>query len=148
MKKRFKFKLEQVLKFRKIQEDLALVDFSEASARLEVEEKKLQDLIKIRRESFSILNESQSSTLSEGIQLDQFVNLQDLCIHRQKKKVEHHQQIVEELREILQRRQTECKMIKEFKVKKGIEFKDEVDALEQKTLDELTVTRFVHKDVK
>ncbi len=148
MKRKFRFKLEQVLKYRKIQENIALVDFSEASARLQAEEKKLIELQTDRSESFSILGKAQSSTLSEGIHLDQFVMLQDVCISRQKKKVEHHQHIVEELREILQQRQTEYKMIKEFKVKKGIEFKDEVDALEQKALDELSVTRFVHKDDK
>lgn len=146
MKKKFKFKLEQVLKYRKIQENMALVDFAEASAVLSQEESKLEEFIKNRSEAFNILKNPTSATYSEGIQLDSFVKLQDVRIVRQKKKVEHHKQIVEELREILQQRQTEYKMIKEFKVKKSVEFKDEIDALEQKALDEISVTRFVHKD--
>lgn len=141
---RFKFPFENVLKHRKILEDLAQKDFQEAQA----------DLMKLRRELFAMhesIHGARSRAYEEQVaggtaspsltQIHEFIKGQDLRIERHMEKIKLAEHKVEEMREILRQKAIDYKIIEEHKEKKKSEFKVESNKKEQKEFDDLSSMR-------
>lgn len=145
---KFKFPLQNVMKHRKVLEDLAQRDYQEANARLNEEEKKLAKLYEAvdlaRQFSFKtqVHGGSAGSALS---QVDDFLKGQDIRIERQKKVIEEQRKIVEDFQEILRQRAVEYKIIEKYKDRKLDEFKVEKNKKEQKSADDMVSSRYLLK---
>lgn len=146
---KFRFNLEKVLHHRKLEENLAQKDFQEAVAKLNFEKSVLEDLEiqKKNARQFSYEKQVQGGKPAEDLKNSyEFLQGQDIRIDRQKKKIQYHEQMVEEAREILRKRAMEYKIIEKLKEKKKEQFDHEFELKLQKEADELTVTRYRRKE--
>lgn len=145
---KFKFPLQNVMKHRKVLEDLAQRDYQEANARLNDEEQKLAKLYEAvdmaRQFSFKtqVHGGSAGSALS---QVHDFLKGQDIRIERQKKVIEEQRKIVEDFQEILRQRAVDYKIIEKYKDRKLEEFKVEKNKKEQKSADDMVSSRYLLK---
>jgi flagellar FliJ protein len=141
---KFKFRFENVLKHRKIMEDVAQRDFQEANSLLNVEIEKLNNMIHAAHEAQEHLFEKQKQGGPAGPALSQvhdFLKGQDIRIARQRQKVQEYEKVVENLREILRHKAIEYKIMEGLKSKNQEEFKKEQNKKEQKNLDDLALMR-------
>lgn len=143
---KFKFQFQNVLKHRKVLEDLAQREFQEEQALYLAEVAKLERLHQEVRDAHQKAFETQVRGGSAGPALSQvheFLKLQDVRIERQQKKVQEFESRVEKLREILQQKAIDYKMIESLKERKKEEFRKESNQKEQKVADDLSTMRFL-----
>ena len=145
---KFKFQFESVLRHRKILEDLAQREFQEAQAAYFSEVARLEQL----RQGVHAANEQAFQNQLQGgsqipalSQTHEFLVLQDVRIERQQLKVQESEKRVEELREILQQKATDYKIIDKLKDRKKEEFKKEKSKSDQKKADDLSTIRFLQR---
>ena len=142
---KFKFSLEKVLRHRKSLEDLAQKDFQEALAVLNQEKQKLEEMQRAvdSARNFSFTRQKGGGTAGSSLsQVHDFLTGQDVRMDRQKKKIEHQEKMVEELREILRNKALDYKIMEGLKEKKKLKFKEQAKKTEQKKADEMNVMRF------
>ncbi len=148
---KFKFPFENVLKHRKILEDLAQRDFQESLAVLNEEIQKLEKMKEEVHQARITAFERQSHGGSAAPALSQvhdFLKGQDVRIERQQNKVQEFQKGVENLREILRQKAIDYKIIESLKDTKRAEFKKESNAKEQKISDEVGTMRFLREQAR
>ncbi len=143
---KFKFKLDKVLRHRKILEDLAQKDFQEAQAALNAQvdllEKMKNEKAEARRRSYEMQAQTGGQVLESLKQIHDFILLQDIRIEKQVKVIAEHEKLVEAKREILRQKAMDTKIIKRLEEKKREQFNNEQRINEQKELDEMSVLRF------
>lgn len=141
---KFKFQFENVMKHRKVLEDVAQREFEEIQSEYLGEVEKLNRLQQEVKDAHTNAYETQVRGGSAGPALSQvhdFLKLQDVRIERQQKKVQEFEKRVEELREILRLKAIDYKMIESLKDRKKQEFRKEKNKLEQKRSDDLSTMR-------
>lgn len=143
---KFKFNLQKVLDYRKTKENLAEKEFREAQFLLNEEINKLNSMLNIKHQSrqraFNIQHEGGNQAPQALQQVHDFVVGQDVRIEKQRAKVKEAEKLVEEKQEILRQISIEYKIMDKLKEKKKNEFKLEVEKIEQKEFDEMSVLRF------
>ncbi|GIL17633.1 MAG: hypothetical protein BroJett040_13840 [Oligoflexia bacterium] len=142
---KFKFSFQNVLKHRKILEDLAQRDFQEAQSRLYEEKNRLEKMkeeIYLARERAFAKTQEGGKTSPFLSQAYDFMSGQDIRIENQQIKIQECEKIVEELREILRQKAIDYKIIEGLRDKKKEEFATEQRKLEQKKADDLNMMRF------
>ncbi len=142
---KFKFNLQKVLEHRKTLENLAQKIFQEATYNLNVEVEKLRTMEHELHESFfrnQEYIEQGGSQAPAWQQVHEFKLGQEIKIARQKEVIQKHLQIVEQKRQDLMATTKEYKIIEKLKEKKQKEFIEEMNYLEQKELDEMTIMRY------
>lgn len=151
---KFKFKLEKVLQHRKILENLAQAEFSEAMLQLNKANDQLNQMLEQVHQSQilrqSILHESKNqmrhmSPLEQLKNIDLFLQGQKILIEKQQMKVEDARKTVEIRREILRNKVQDVKIIDKLKEKKQIEYAAEFEKEEQAQMDERATLRNAFK---
>jgi len=148
---KFKFQLQNILRHRKAVENAAQSEFMIAMAEFHKQEQILSDMF----EAIARARENAFQRQTEGgqaspalVQVEEFIKGQDIRIERQRNHIKQCEARVEELREILRQKAIEYKIIERYKDRKHEEFLVELNKLEMKESDELTVMRFRMKDQK
>lgn len=148
---KFRFPFQNVLKHRKILEDIAQKDFQLVVFELNKQKQILSDFqeqIFIAREEAYRL-QTKGGTASPALsQIHEFIKGQDIRIERQQAKIQECENKVEELREILRQKAVEYKIIERLRDKKKQEFAVEQRKLEQKQTDDLNTMRFRTEEKK
>ena len=143
---KFKFKLDKVLRHRKILEDLAQKDFQEAMAELNKQNEILEQLRQAkadaRARSYAQQSQTGGQVLESLKQIHDFIVLQDIRIEKQLQKIEECEKVVESRREILRQKAIDTKIIKKLEEKKKQQFTEEQQRLEQKEMDDNSNMRF------
>src|SRR4051812_12811323 len=115
---KFRFPFQNVLKHRKILEDIAQKDFQLVVFELNKQKQILSDMheqIFIAREEAYRL-QTQGGTASPALsQIHDFVKGQDIRIERQQAKIQDCEKKVEEMREILRQKAVEYKIIERLR---------------------------------
>lgn len=148
---KFRFPFQNVLKHRKILEDLAQRDFQEALHVLNQEIEKLNQMKmqvdQARTEAFQ--RQTTGGLATPGLrQIDEFLRGQDIRIERQQAKIQELEKKVEDLREILRVKAVDYKIIESLRDKKKTEFNLKQRKLEQKLADEMNTMRFRSEEQK
>lgn len=142
---KFKFSLQNVIKHRKVKEDLAQKDFMEAVAFLRSQEEKLHRLSSDLKKSYTQAGQFISQGGPQGPalqQINEFKKLQDIRIELQRSKVREAEKIVEERREILRLAALDTKIIEKYREKKFEDWKFDQKKAEQNEMDEMSILRF------
>lgn len=142
---KFKFPLQNVVKHRKIVEDLAQKDFLEAQAELNIEISKLEKMQQDLHDSHLRMGQLQMTGGHQGpalSQIHEFKKGQDVRIARQQHKIQEMEKLVEEKREILRQAALDYKIIEKLREKKFEEYKHERILTEQHEADEQSILRF------
>lgn len=143
---KFKFKLDKVLRHRKILEDLAQKDFQEVLAEYNKQvsflEKMREEKNDARRRSYEMQAQTGGQVSETLKQIHDFIVLQDIRIEKQVKVIADCEKLVEAKREILRQKAMDTKIIKRLEEKKREQFNDEQRKNEQKELDEISTMRF------
>lgn len=137
---KFNFRLEKVLRARKIAVDLAQKDFNEAMSFYNEQEKALEQMRELKTQtemSRAEIVSKESDWSSQVLQLNEFLNGQDYRIAGQIKRLTEIDKLVQNRREILLKASTEAKMIEKIREKKFKEFINESMQKEQKEIDEI-----------
>ena len=142
---KFKFPFDHVLEFRKQNENLARLDYTESVDKLEKEKAHLKKLYAewdgASDEIFSLQSEK-STPLARIIYLNDFLDGQKLRIDHQKLVVRNLTQIAEQKHEILIAAVKEFEIIAKLKKNKQAIFKKQESKREAKVMDEVVVTRY------
>ena len=149
MAKSFKFAFEKVLAHRRMLEQEAQRVLNEALSILNRETRVLEEMRQKRHEAFEsrFQRQVQGGTAGEALsQVHEYLKGQDLRIEGQVKRIQEFEKQVEELRSVLRQRAVDTKIIERLKERKQEEFRIEQNKLEQKRLDDMTMTRFRSKD--
>jgi len=148
---KFKFPFENVLKHRKILENIAQKDFQEAMAALNAEIQKLEDMkeeVRVARVT-AFQRQAHGGVATPALsQVHEFLKGQDVRIERQQNKVQEYQKGVENLREILRTKAIDYKIIESLKETKRADFKKELSIKEQKISDDISSMRFLREQTR
>lgn len=142
---KFRFPMENVIKVRKVAEELAQRDLQMAQAYLNSEIELLENMKRQKTEAFQQRHafESEGGTKVPHLtQVQDFLVGQDIRIDRQQRKIQEIETQVEALREILRQKAIELKMIERLKEKRLDEFRLEEKRKDVKRVDDLTMARF------
>lgn len=141
---KFNFRLEKVLRARKIAVDLAQKDFNEAMSLYNQQEKSLEQMRELKTQtemSRAQIVSGETDWSSQVFQLNEFLQGQDYRIAGQIKRLSEIDKLVQNRREILLKAATEAKMIEKIKEKKFKEFVTESIQNEQKEIDEIVAAK-------
>lgn len=141
---KFNFRLEKVLRARKVAVDLAQKDFNEAMSFYNEQEKALLQMRELKTQteiSRAELVSGEVSWSSQVLQLNEFLQGQDYRIANQIQRLSEIDKLVQNRREILLKATTEAKMIEKIREKKLKEFVTESFQKEQKEIDEIVAAR-------
>lgn len=142
--KRFQFALENVLKHRKTQENLAQRDFQILLAELATENQTLEEMLgaiveaSSKRHEIEIQGGQASGHLS---QVHEYLTGQKVRVERQRQKIVEVEKRVEEARVVLRERALETKIIQELRTRRLKEHKALLRKRETLQLDDLVVMR-------
>lgn len=149
---KFHFRLQKVLNHRKTLQDLAQRDFEEVQAESFRQKNILMDMInalhEARLRAGSVQSRPEKDAAERLKQIHEFTVLQDIRIKLQKTKVEEHEKLVEDKREILRLKAIDSKIIERLKERQLEAFQMELRQLEQKEMDEISILRFDPKDTE
>lgn len=143
----FKFRLETLLKFRKMQQEQAQITFWQATNQFRIETEKLTKLQGKLLENINLLRTFQQRVLSVET-LKSFRYYFDKMkeeIHKQEESVrcsdEHRQKCLSVLEDSMKN----CKVVEKFKEKKFQNYQVELIKEEQKMLDEIGLQLYVRE---
>lgn len=148
---KFKFNLEKVLQHRKALENEAARNYQLGLSELKNQQDILDKMLNEKHQAFEIRYQQQVQGGAAGSSLTQvheFILGQDLRIRAQQLKIQEFEKQVEILRTILLERTRDTKIGEKLKERKQEVFRDEQKKIEQKKLDDITMTRFRSKDAK
>lgn len=143
--KKFKFKLDKVLRQRRIVADIAQKSFAEAQAQLNTEIDELNAMIDLKNKTLEDRAKAVESTTDWANSVEQanfFLTGQDLRIKKQNQRISETENLVESRREILRQAVSEVKILERLEEKQLKAYMVEVAKTEQAEIDELTVIRF------
>ena len=139
--KKFKFQLETLLKVTKRKKDDAEMKFAEASRYLEECRAQLQVLMRelqeVQEEFAALTGEGKKITIGRIMVYNQFFNWKREQIEQQQQVILKATQDKQQKLKILMKIMTYLKSIEQLKEKRFNEYKAEILAEEQKTLDEI-----------
>lgn len=142
---KFKFPLQKVLDHRKNKENQAQKDFQDVLNELHGMQKRLQEMEEAVHEAHIRTGNLQSQGGIQGpalCQIGEFQRNQKILIQIQSMKILNQEKVVEAKRELLRQAAVETKTISKFKEKKFDEYRTELEAEEQKEMDEQSILRF------
>ena len=139
--KKFKFQLETLLKVTRRKKDDAELKFAEASRYLEECREKMQALMRelqeVQEEFAEMTGEGKTVTIGVIMTYNSFFNWKRDQIEQQQQVILRATQDKQQKLKILMKLMTYLKSIEQLKEKRFNEYKAEVLAEEQKTLDEI-----------
>lgn len=141
---KFKFQLDPLLKFRKVQEEEAMREYSEAQDILEMALHDLEALYNTIDQAMADIEEivrNGGLTKEKQAFLDEYIKGQKIKIERQRVVVREKKQIAEEKYEVFLEATKEYKVIEKLKENRRVVFKKEMKKKEQKVVDDLVVMR-------
>ncbi len=145
MAKKFKFRLESVLKYRKIIEDEKKREFAEANKAVELQRSKISELESERVEIIDSIRDMRSGNKEEKIHLSSMVDAMlvvggiEMGIISANNEVKRLQKEVEGRRLAFVESQKDKKAIETLRDKRKKIYLKEVDSERQKQLDELSI---------
>lgn len=142
---KFRFKFAAVEKHRKIMMDLARRDYLEAQSQVDAklaEIKGLYQTIDDARERAAQGQMNGTLQASDLVQIDEFINGQNIRIDRARREVRELMSIAEDKHEILLEKVKEHKAMLKLRERHFEEFKQEVKKISQKQMDDQAVMRF------
>jgi flagellar FliJ protein len=143
---KFRFAFESLLEHRKLEEEIARRDFNEAHNILDQQKALYKKLYTRLHEVESEVSQRQASkdgvSISNLLELDDFMAGQKVKIARQREVVINHTSIMEGKQEILIAAAKERKILEKLKEKKKAEHKKLMAKKDAKLNDEIVVTRF------
>jgi flagellar FliJ protein len=143
---RFQFRLETLLKFRRMQQEQAQIKFAEALQKLQIEEEELDRLKNKLKDSLALFCEKQ--------QRHELVNIEDfqmfsnffeqikIIINIQQEKVHAADAYRYECLLVLEEAVKKCKLVERLKEKRLLQYRAEFLREEQKYLDEMASQRY------
>jgi len=146
--KKFNFRLETLKRQRKIAQDIAQREYAEAQKKVRDQ---LEHIQKLYSEVDFAREQSESIQLAGGqcrdqlIALEEFINGQKIKINNARSVARELMQEAEELLEVLTIKTQEFKIIEKLKEKKTEEYRKEKIKKQNKDIDDLVITRYLHK---
>ena len=141
---KYKFPLDNVLRYRKTLENIAQKDMQEALSEMNRQIQILHDMqeevIKARNQSFELQVQGGRAG-AHLMQVQDFMRGQDVRMEKQRTKIKEWAEKVEELREILRLKAIDYKIIEGLKDRRAAEFKKQMARLDQKAADDQTTMR-------
>jgi len=148
--KKFKFQLETLLKVTKRKKDDAEMKFAEASRYLEECRAQLQifmrELQEVQEEFATLTGEGKTITIGKIMVYNQFFNWKREQIEQQQQVILKATQDKQQKLKILMKIMTYLKSIEQLKEKRFNEYKAEMLAEEQKTLDEIGLQLAIRRE--
>jgi flagellar export protein FliJ len=148
---KFRFRYQQILRFRKSLEDVAFVDYAEAAKKTKDAERVLADLAKsisaAHRQAMEIRRLG-GSTASELMALDSFITGQGFRLEQKKLELRQLKSEEEEFQETLRARATDRKSLDILNDKQKTEWKKEMRKKDTKASDEMVVMSFPRREKK
>lgn len=144
---KFIYKMQNILDIKLKLEDQAKTAYGNAVARLEEEEKILQKIEDRKMGYENQLSELMSSSLEvrEILRIENAVEIMNYKAEEQKLEVMRAERAVEKAREKLQEAMVEKKIQEKLREKAFEEFKQEINAQEQKEIDELVSYKYTNR---
>lgn len=143
----FKFRLETLLKFRKMQKEQAQITFWQATNQFRIEKEKLNSLQGKLLENINLLRTFQQRLLS----VETFKSFQYYFdkmkeeIHKQEESVRSADEYRQNCLSILEDSMKNCKVVEKFREKKFQNYQVELIKEEQKMLDEIGLQLYVRE---
>ena len=143
----FKFRLETLLKFRKMQKEQAQITFWQATNQFRIEKEKLIRLQGKLLENINLLRTFQQRLLS----VETFKSFQYYFdkmkeeIHKQEESVRRADEYRQNCLSILEGSMKSCKVVEKFREKKFQNYQVELIKEEQKMLDEIGLQLYVRE---
>lgn len=138
--KRFRFKLETLLKVTRSKKDDAEVKFAEASRILEADKEKLGDLLKEMqqgRQDYDRLTDGYTISLGRLLTFNSFFEWKREQIESQQDKILRSRAERQKRLQVLLKLMNKLKSIEQLKAKRLQQYRDEALLEEQKLLDEI-----------
>ena len=143
--KKYKFKLENVLKYRGVIEKLAKNDYLKELSKLNYEKDKLQNMYKIRNqiiERFNPLDKSSFNSI-ELVFFNNYLKQLIYLIEEQKKIIKEQENVVKKRFDEWNEKRKELKVLEKLKEKDFKAWLKEFDKEEQKFVDDIFVGKYV-----
>lgn len=146
--KKFKFKLEPVLRYRENLADQAKDELLKAQKERNMTEEQLNKLVEQTETNKKIFKEQQKGLMNVHEILDQLSYIAHLKSSAFKKanELQEKESVVETKREQYMERSRDKKVIEKLKEKKHTSYIKELNEKEQKALDESAIGRFARKE--
>jgi flagellar protein FliJ len=140
-----KFKLEQVLSYRREMEKLRKQEYATAKRGLEQANQELEreeDLVELLTQEFQKCHQKMGCIDDMRMYSDYFARKREE-IKQQKEQIEHLGVITDEKRSDLMEASKEKKVLESLKEKKTMEFRQEIASKERNFLDEISIQKKV-----
>lgn len=146
--KRFQFRLEPLLGYRKMLKEQAQLELAKATDEMKQEQRCLADLKCQQADAMALFRKTQSKTVS----IDELKSFhyffdrkrKDICL--QNERLEQAAEKRTKCIRILEEAAKNCEVVERLKTKRLAEFKTEVLSEEQKFLDEIGTQNFVRRN--
>jgi flagellar FliJ protein len=142
---RFQFRLETLLKIRKMHKEQAQIHFSQAVERLHLEQ---EQLTVFENKLFEAINSFRSRQKAERLMIDTLISFQYYFdktkeeINGQQQKIRLADQYRQECLATLKEAVKHCKLVEKLREKRLQQYQLEVLVAEQKILDEIGTQRY------
>lgn len=146
--KKFQFRLETLLKYRRMQKEQAQLNFSRALQTLSEEKNKLTGLNQQLNQCFDTFKDSQHQAISiEKLKnYNIYIDKIKKGIKEQSERVNNAEMALQDCQEQLQKEIKNCEVVEKLKSHRLLQYQSEVLSEEQKFLDELGLQNFVRKN--
>ncbi len=143
--KKYKYKLETVLKYRMVLEKLAKNDYLKELSRLNFEKEKLLNLINVKNEIIENFDPSNKEKFNsdELVFFNNYLKQLLYLIEEQKKVIEEHNEVVKEKFNEWNEKRKGVKVLEKLKEKDFKLWLKEFDKEEQKFVDEVFIGKYV-----
>lgn len=145
---KFKFRLDSILRHRKIEQDMAQREFSVAQQAVRdqlAHIKKLYAAIDFSRKKIEEMQMSGGSCSAQITSIESFIEGQKLVIEKARSKARELMQVEEEKHEALVEKMQKLKILEKIKENKKEEFKKAQKKKFQKNIDDIVTMRFKHE---
>lgn len=146
--KKFQFRLETLLKFRRMQKEQAQLKLAQAVQRLLAERERLVDLEKVLNENISRFRDTQNQmmTIETLKNYQAYFNKIRENIKVQNIRIDEAQIVQQECLNELQKAVKSCEAVEKLRVKRMLQYQAEALSEEQKFLDELGLQIYVRRN--
>ncbi len=141
---RFRFRLETVMRQRRVEKDIAQREFSEAQDHFQKQLQKIKKMYKQiddARVTAQLLEKKGGRHASQLVQTEEFIVGQNILIQKERERARELMAIADEKLEILTEKLRAFKILEKLKEKKREEFRKEHNRRIDKQLDDLMVMR-------
>lgn len=141
---RFRFRLETVMRQRRVERDTAQRDYSEAQSHVQnqlLKIKKMYDQIDEARANAEKLERQGGPHANQLVQTEEFITGQIILIQQERETARELMMVAEQKLEVLTEKLQAFKILEKLKEKKREEFRKERNRRTDKEIDDLTVMR-------